>query len=336
MLRFALNGGGRIGRLILRGSLRRDRLVPVAVNDRFDAATLALGLRRDTLRGPWPGDAPQARGDHVRLGGSEVRVLTEPDPSACPWSELEVDVVVEATGRFITRNGAEGHLGAGARRVVVTAPLAGDDRPDAMVVPGVNDGDLQPGSRVLSLASCTTNCAAPILVVLHEKWGVLSTHLCTVHAYTSDQLLLDGSHEDPRRARAAALNVIPTTTGAVRALQEILPWTQGRIEGVSYRVPVGGGSLLEVVCLLEGRPRRAGEVVEALRDAAGDGRVLRVTEEPLVSSDVLGCEASALVDAPLVSVLEGGHVKVVAWYDNEAAYAARVLDVLEGLAERDL
>lgn len=334
MIRVGLNGCGRIGRLVLRGLLQsRGSLEVVALNEVADVQALASSLRRDTLHGEGWESATVLDGERLSLSGKEIRVSSAPQPQECPWKARAVDLVVEATGRFTRREEAEGHRVAGAERVVVTAPLLGASRPDLQLVPGVNDTDLTPEARIVSLASCTTNCAAPILKVLHETWGVVSTQLTTVHAYTGDQVLLDRAHPDPRRARAAALNIIPTTTKAETAMQEVLPWTRGRLEAISYRVPAPGGSLVELVCVLEQEGVEAAAINRVLESASAPGGVIETTREPLVSWDVLGCRASALVDTELTRALPGRLVKVVAWYDNESGYAARVVETVERLAE---
>ncbi len=334
-MRVAVNGFGRIGRnyvrcLIERGLLDRDRperrVEVVAVNDLWDAGTLAHLLEYDTTFGRL---ACEVGHDDtaIRVDGHTIPTFREKDPADLPWAELGVDLVIESTGKLRTREDAARHLKAGARRVLLSAP--GKDV-DATLVVGVNELDYDPvRHEVFSAASCTTNCVAPMVMVLHNAFGVLRGSLTTVHAYTNDQMLLDSPHKDPRRARAAAVNIIPTTTGAARAVGLVLPELAGRLDGVALRVPVENGSISQVTCELA-EPAGADEVRAAFA-AAADGPlrgVLRYSEQPLVSRDIVGDPASCVVDGTLTQTT-GSLVTAFGWYDNEWGYTNRLVDLTE-------
>jgi glyceraldehyde 3-phosphate dehydrogenase len=333
--RIAINGFGRIGRAVLRAAIERDADVEVvAVNDLTDAHALGHLLAYDSVYGHFP--APVAvEGDRLRVGDREVRALAESEPAALPWHELEVDVVLEATGRFRTRAAAAEHLAAGARAVVLSAPMKGTEPADANIVIGVNDGALDPKRhRIVTNASCTTNCLAPVAMVLHEAVGIRHGLMTTVHAYTSDQQLLDAPHKDLRRARAAALNLIPTSTGAAKALGLVLPELDGRLNGLAVRVPTPTGSLVDLTVETE-RPTSADEVNAAFAARADQGAltgVLAYSEDPIVSSDIVKSPYSSIFDAPLTTVIGGTLVKVIAWYDNEWGYANRLLELAQRVA----
>jgi glyceraldehyde 3-phosphate dehydrogenase len=332
--RVAINGFGRIGRLVLRTALQegRDDLEFVAVNDLTDSATLAHLFRYDSVHRTFPGRVDWADGA-IRVDGREIRVLSERDPAALPWGELGVDVVVESSGRFTHRRDAAKHLEAGARKVIISAPAKEED---VTVVLGVNEQMYDPDAHdVISNASCTTNCLAPVVKVLHESFGVERGLMTTIHAYTNDQSILDAPHKDLRRARAAALSMIPTTTGAARATALVLPELKGRIDGMAIRVPTPDVSLVDLTAVV-GREVTGDEVNGAFRTAAAGPLkgILGVEEGPLVSVDFTGDARSSVVDAASTSVSQGVLVKVLAWYDNEWGYASRVVDLVRYVGER--
>jgi len=329
-IRVGINGFGRIGRLVFRVLCGRPEFEVVAVNDLSDPKSLALLLRYDSVHGRFPGTVEAGDGE-LRVDGRAVRVLAVKDPAALPWKDLEIPFVVESTGAFTKRADLEKHLAAGARKVVLTVPPKDDV--DAMVVLGVNDGVLRPEHRIVSNASCTTNCLAPLAKVLHDAFGIQHGLMTTVHAYTNDQRILDLVHKDPRRARAAALNIIPTTTGAARAVGKIIPELKGKLDGYALRVPVPDGSVVDLTAVL-GKDVTAAEVNAAVREAAAGPMkgFLEYTEDPIVSSDVVGSSVSCLFDAGSTMVMAGRMVKVVAWYDNEWGYSCRVADLLSRLA----
>lgn len=325
--RVAVNGFGRIGRNVLRAAKRSGAdLTFVAVNDLADAPTLAHLLKHDSVHGAYPGRV-EVDEDAVVVDGEPVRVFSERDPARLPWGELGVDVVVESTGVFRTRELASRHLEAGARKVVVSAPAIGED---ATIVMGVNHDRYNPERHhLLSNASCTTNCLAPVAKVLLERFGFARGLMTTIHAYTAGQSVLDGPHKDLRRARAAAMSMIPTTTGAARAISLVLPELDGKLDGMAIRVPTPNVSLVDLVAEVE-EDATPEEVNDAFRAAAQDGLagILRVEDEPLVSVDYTGESASSVVDVPSTSVMGGRLVKVLAWYDNEWGYASRVVDLV--------
>ncbi|MGZ4352623.1 MAG: type I glyceraldehyde-3-phosphate dehydrogenase [Gaiellaceae bacterium] len=329
-VRVAVNGFGRIGRNALRAAFERDLDVTfVAVNDVTDAATLAHLLKYDTVYGPFPGTV-EAKDDAIVVDGIEIPVLCELDPAKLPWAELEVDVAIESTGKFLARADAEKHLEAGAAKVLLSAP--GKD-PDATVVLGVNfDTAYDPAAhRIVSNASCTTNCLAPVAKVLHEAIGIEHGVMTTIHAYTADQRLIDAPHKDLRRARSAAENVVPTSTGAAKAIGLVVPELAGRLQGFAVRVPVPTGSLVDLT-VEASHPTSVEEVNEAFRARADTGSlkgILRYSEEPLVSSDIVKSPYSSIFDAPLTTVVGGTLVKVLAWYDNEWGYSNRMIELAQ-------
>lgn len=328
-LRVAINGFGRIGRMMLRAALqRRAPLEFVGINDLTDAATLAHLLQYDSVHGRFPGSV-RAEDSAIIIDGHRIPVSASPTLEDIPWGD--VDVVVEATGKFTRRADAEKHLQRGARRVLLTAPPK--DSADAVIVLGVNDHTLTGQERIISNASCTTNCIAPMVKVLHDAFGVESALMVTVHAYTNDQRILDLPHKDLRRARAAALNIIPTTTGAARAVGAVLPELKGRIDGYALRVPVPDGSITDLTAVLR-RPVTREEVNAAFREAAEGALrgILQYTEEPLVSSDIIGNPHSCILDG-LSTMAQGTLVKVVGWYDNEWGYVNRLVDLLLRLGD---
>lgn len=332
-IRVGINGFGRIGRILFRAILEGGYDIDVvAVNDLTDAKTLAHLLRYDSVHGRL-GMEVSSEENRIIVGGRAIEVLSQPEPSRLPWGELEVHTVVEATGRFTRREAAAKHLEAGAQRVLVTAPSRGAD---ATIVPGVNHETYDPGRhRVVSLASCTTNCLAPMVKVLHDHFGVERGLMTTIHAYTNNQRLLDMQHRDLRRARAAAVNIVPTTTGAARAIGLVLPELDGRLNGMAMRVPVSNVSITDLVAQLSGEAS-AEEVNKAYRGEAEGGLrgILAYTEEPLVSSDFIHDPHSVTIDG-LSTMAVGSLVKVVGWYDNEWGYCNRLAWMLEYMAQRE-
>ena len=334
--RVAINGFGRIGRAVLRIILDRPSspIEVVAINDLADHEVLAYLLQRDSVMGTLE-QRVTVRDGRMTVGGHHILMVRESSPAALPWRELGVDVVIESTGAFRTRDMLEQHLEAGAGRVLLTVPAK--DGIDSTVVLGVNEGDLDASDRIISNASCTTNCLAPVAKVLDDAFGIVRGVMTTVHAYTNDQRLADVPHKDLRRSRAATENIIPTSTGAARAVGTVLPALSGRLDGMAMRVPVPDGSLVELVAELS-TDVDTGTVNGALRRAArGSMRnVLQYSEEPLVSSDIIGNDHSSIFDAGGTEVLGKRLVKVVAWYDNEWGYSSRVVDLIELLGSMPL
>ncbi len=332
-VRVGINGFGRIGRNFLRALRTHGADVEiVAVNDITDAATLAHLLRYDSVFGRFDGEVA-VDGDAIVVDGDPVRVLAERDPASLPWKELGVEIVVESTGRFTDRDGAATHLEAGARKVVISAPAKGED---LTVVLGVNDDQYDPERHhLISNASCTTNCVAPMAKVLRDTFGIERGLMTTIHAYTNDQQILDLPHKDLRRARAAAVNIIPTSTGAAKATSLVIPDLKGKMDGMAVRVPVPDGSVTDLVCVLP-REVTKDEVNAAYRSAAGEGPLagkLVYTEDPIVSSDIVGSPASCTFDS-LATMAIGSLVKVVGWYDNEWGYSNRLADLVELVAAK--
>jgi glyceraldehyde 3-phosphate dehydrogenase len=330
-VRVAINGFGRIGRNVFRAA--RDRggdFEIVAVNDLTSAATLAHLLKYDSIHGAYP-DAVSAGDDGLVVNGKPVAVLSERDPAALAWGDLGVEIVVESTGFFTKRDGAAKHLAAGARKVIISAPAT---EPDVTICMGVNDKAYDPATHhIISNASCTTNCLAPLAKVLLDTFGIQRGFMTTTHAYTGDQALLDAPHNDLRRARAAAMNVIPTTTGAAKAIGLVIPELLGKLDGISMRVPVPDGSATDLVAVLDREVSRD-EVNEAFANAADTGNftgILQYTDDPIVSGDIVGNSFSAIFDSKL-TMANGNLVKVLAWYDNEWGYSCRVVDLINKIA----
>jgi glyceraldehyde 3-phosphate dehydrogenase len=330
MIRVGINGFGRIGRTVFRILSDRDDIAVAAINDLYDNAHLAYLLKYDTVMRVFEKDVSTDR-DTLTVGGRKVLMTEEKDPAKIPWGKLGVDVVVESTGVLLTREKLQGHLAAGAKKVVLTVPP--NDEVDAMVVMGVNDGSLKPEHRIVSNASCTTNCLAPLAKILDESFGIEEGLVTTVHAYTNDQRLADVPHKDLRRSRAAAENIIPTTTGAARAVGKVLPQLKGKLDGMAMRVPVPDGSIVDLTCRLK-KPVTAEEVNGAVRRAAEGplARIVEYSEVPLVSSDIIGNPHSSIFDALSTRASNDGYLNVVAWYDNEWGYSNRVVDLIERLA----
>lgn len=326
-MRIAINGFGRIGRAVFRIADQRDDIEVVAINDLFDDEALAYLLTYDTVMGGFPGGV-SLDGDCLVTLNSRARMLKERDPQQLPWGELGVDAVVESTGVFRAREQLEMHLNAGAGRVLLTVPAK--DKIDYTVVLGVNEDKLKAEHRLISNASCTTNCLAPLARVLHETFGIRGGIINTVHAYTNDQSLADVPHSDWRRSRAAAENIIPTSTGAARAVGEVLPELNGRLDGIASRVPVPDGSVVDLFVELE-KSASAAAINDAVQNASQSTRlasVLEYTTDPIVSSDIIGNPHSSIFDASFTQAAGGNYAKVLSWYDNEWGYSNRVCDVL--------
>ena len=334
MKRLAINGFGRIGRALARIALAdtTPTFDIVAINDLSSPESLRYLLQYDSTHRKLQERVELVDGV-LKVGRLNMRIVREADPAKLPWKEMEIDVVVESTGRFRTRTAASAHLTAGARRVVLSAPGDSKDAPDATVVYGINHGDVKPTDTVISAASCTTTCLAPVAKALDEAFGVICGTMTTVHSYTNDQVVLDVVHKDWRRGRACAQNIIPTSTGAAKAIGLVLPQLAGKLQGGAMRVPTADVSLIDLV-VLTAKPATVATVTEALRATAAQllPGTLRIEDEPVVSSDLIGEATGSVVDAELVSVVGSNLVKVVAWYDNEWGYANRLYALLEALA----
>lgn len=335
-MKIGINGFGRIGRLVLRAAFIKGAqdLEFVAVNDLADVQVLAHLLKYDSVHGRFPAEV-EHKGDAIFVGGKEIKVLSVKEPQGLPWRELGVDVVVESTGAFTEREKASLHLSAGAKKVVISAPAK---KPDITIVMGVNHENYDPlNHHIISNASCTTNCLAPVVKVLHENFKVKRGLMTTVHAYTNDQRILDLVHKDLRRARAAALSMIPTTTGAAVAIGEVIPELRGKLDGMAIRVPTPNVSLVDLVVEVEKEVSKD-MVNEAFKRASEDKLkgILGYTEEPLVSVDFNGNTLSAIVDGLSTMVIDGKMVKVLAWYDNEMGYSMRTVDLLSYIAQRGI
>ena len=325
-----INGFGRIGRSVFRILSERDDINVVCINDLFENEQLAYLLKYDTVMGIFKKEVT-ATDDALYVGDQKVVMTEHRDPGAIPWKDLGVDVVIESTGVFRERAPLEKHLTAGAKKVLLTVPAK--EEIDATIVLGVNDDDLKTEHRIVSNASCTTNCLAPIAKIIDDSFGLEEGFITTVHAYTNDQRLADVPHKDFRRSRAAGENIIPTTTGAARAVGKVLPRLKGKLDGLAMRVPVPDGSIVDLVCRL-GKNASAEDVNGAVR-AAAEGpmqRVLEYSEEPLVSSDIIGNPHSSIFDAMSTSSLQDGYLRVVSWYDNEWGYSNRVVDLIDKMA----
>uniref|UniRef100_C5D7M5 Glyceraldehyde-3-phosphate dehydrogenase n=1 Tax=Geobacillus sp. (strain WCH70) TaxID=471223 RepID=C5D7M5_GEOSW len=333
-VKIGINGFGRIGRNVFRAALKNPNIEVVAVNDLTDANTLAHLLKYDSVHGKLDAEV-SVNGNNIVVNGKEIVVKAERDPAQLAWNELGVDIVVESTGRFTKREDAAKHLEAGAKKVIISAPAKDED---ITIVMGVNQDKYDPANHhIISNASCTTNCLAPFAKVLHEKFGIVRGMMTTVHAYTNDQQILDLPHKDLRRARAAAESIIPTTTGAAKAVALVLPELKGKLNGMAMRVPTPNVSVVDLVAELE-KEVTVEEVNAALKEAAeGELKgILAYSEEPLVSRDYNGSTASSTIDALSTMVLEGKMVKVVSWYDNETGYSHRVVDLAAYIASKGL
>jgi glyceraldehyde 3-phosphate dehydrogenase len=333
-VKIGINGFGRIGRTVFRAALNNPNVEVVAVNDLTDANTLAHLLKYDSVHGTLNAEV-SVNGNNIVVNGKEIVVKAERDPAQLAWDELGVDIVVESTGRFRNREDAAKHLEAGAKKVIISAPAKNED---ITIVMGVNQDKYDPANHhIISNASCTTNCLAPFAKVLHEKFGIVRGMMTTVHSYTNDQQILDLPHKDLRRARAAAESIIPTTTGAAKAVALVLPELKGKLNGMAMRVPTPNVSVVDLVAELE-KEVTVEEVNAALKEAAeGELKgILAYSEEPLVSRDYNGSTASSTIDALSTMVLEGKMVKVVSWYDNETGYSHRIVDLVEYIASKGL
>ena len=324
-IKVAINGFGRIGRVFLRAALKKPMIEIVAINDLTDTKTLAHLLKYDSVHGKFEGTV-HADQDSLIINGKKIKITAFSDPAQLPWKEMEVDVVLESTGFFLDTISAQKHLSAGAKKVLLSAPPK--DHDIKTIVMGVNDHTLLKEDRIISNASCTTNCAAPMIKVL-LKWGIEDVYISTVHSYTGDQRLHDAPHKDLRRARAAALNIVPTSTGAAKATTKIFPELEGKVGGCGIRVPVPDGSLTDITCILE-RHAEAKEINAEFKRAAQEelSGILEYTEDPIVSSDIVGNPHSCILDSEFTAVV-GNMVKIIGWYDNEGGYSNRLTDLIE-------
>ncbi len=329
-IRVGINGFGRIGRLVFRIMQNDPDFEVVAINDLTDAVTLAHLLKYDSIHGRFDGTVVAGE-DYMEVNGKKIQISAIKDPAQLPWKELGVEYVVESTGVFRTRDKVALHLKAGAKKVILTVPAK--DEIDATIVLGVNDKELKPEHQIVSNASCTTNCLAPLAKVLHDNFGIRKGLMVTVHAYTNDQRVLDLPHKDLRRARAAGVNIIPTTTGAAKAVGKVIPELNGKLDGYALRVPVPDGSITDLTAELE-KSVTVEEINAAMKKAAENELkgILQYCEDPVVSSDIVGNPHSSIFDSLSTKVLDGNLIKVVSWYDNEFGYSNRVVDLLKKMA----
>jgi glyceraldehyde 3-phosphate dehydrogenase len=330
-VRVGINGFGRIGRLVFRVMAQRPQdFEVVAINDLSDAKNLAFLLKYDSVHGPFKGTV-EAGENALIVDGKEIRITTEKDPANLPWRALGCQVALESTGFFTNKASLQKHIDAGAQKVVLSAPAK--DKLDATIVLGVNDDQLKPTDRIISNASCTTNCLAPMAKVLHSAFGIEKGLMTTCHAYTNDQRVADQIHSDPYRARAAAINIIPSTTGAAKAVGEVIPDLNGKLTGIALRVPVPDGSITDLTCLLR-RDVTKDEVNQAMKEAASKAPlqgIIQYTTDPLVSSDIVGNPHSCIFMADWTQVMQGNLIKTIAWYDNEWGYSCRTADLITRL-----
>jgi len=334
-VKIGINGFGRIGRNVFRQTLDNENVEVVAINDLTDAKMLAHLLKFDSIHGKLDEEVT-VNGSNIVVGGKEIKVLSERDPANLGWKDLGVEIVIESTGRFTNRNDAQKHMDAGAKKVIISAPAKEED---LTMVLGVNEKDYDPAKHhIVSNASCTTNCIAPMAKVLHNAFGLKRGLMTTVHSYTNDQQILDLPHKDYRRARAAATNIIPTSTGAAKVVGKVLPELNGRLNGMAVRVPTPDGSLTDLVAELDKEVTEE-EVNQEFKDAATNGElkgILEYSEDPLVSADIVGNPHSSIFDSLSTMTLEGNMVKIVSWYDNEMGYSARCVDMAQYLSEQGL
>lgn len=330
-IKVAINGFGRIGRLTFRAMLSYDNIEILALNDLTDAKTLAHLLKYDSIHGRYPGQV-SAEEDSIIVDGKKFRVYAEKDPSFLPWNDLGVDIVVESTGVFRNRQKLQKHLDAGAKKIVLTVPADSKTDVDRTIVLGVNNQDLHPDDRILSNASCTTNCLAPVAKVLNDNFGIKRGLMNTIHSYTNDQIILDAPHKDLRRARAAALSIIPTSTGAAKAIGLVIPELEGKLDGLAMRVPTPDGSVVDLTCELN-REVTKEEINEAIKKAAEGPMkgILEYCSDPIVSMDIIGNPHSSIFDSKLTQVMNGNLVKIISWYDNEFGYSQRVVQLVSML-----
>jgi len=327
-IKVGINGFGRIGRLTYRALLSKNNVEVVAINDLTDAKTLAHLLKYDSVHGKFPGEVA-VEGDSLVVNGKKFTVMAEKDPANLPWAALGVEIVIECTGIFRTREKLSKHLTAGAKKVLLSVPSDSKDDVDATIVLGVNDNTLTPGMKLISNASCTTNCLAPIAKVLNDSFGIKKGLMNTIHSYTNDQIILDAPHKDLRRARAAAISIIPTKTGAAKAIGLVIPELEGKLDGFSVRVPTPDGSLVDLTCELSKKTTR--DEINAAMKAAADGPmkgILEYIDEPLVSVDIIGNTHSSIFDSLLTKVIGGNFIKIISWYDNENGYSQRMADLV--------
>jgi len=329
-IRVGINGFGRIGRNVLRAIIKRGGIDVLAINDLADSKSLAVLLRYDSVHGILQGNV-EAKEKSLIVNGKEIQLLIEKDPSKLPWKSMAVDIVIESTGIFTSRAECAKHLDAGAKKVILSAPAK--DKIDATIVVGVNTKDLKPEHKIVSNASCTTNCLAPLVKVLHDNFGIEKGLMTTIHAYTNDQRISDLIHKDLRRARAAAINIIPTTTGAAKAIGEVIPSLKGKLDGLAMRVPVANGSVTDFVAMLS--KDATIESINAAMKKAAEGElkgILQYCEDPIVSSDIIGNPHSSVFDSELTYVIDKRMIKVIAWYDNEWGFSNRIIDLIELIA----
>ena len=332
-IKIGINGFGRIGRSVLRAAklIRKSDFDFVAINDLTDAEKLSTVLKYDSVHGTYPGEISISNGN-LSVDGDIIKMVSERNPADLPWGELDVDFVIEATGLFRERKQLEGHLNAGAKKVILTVPPKDDI--DATIVLGVNDDTLTGEEKIISNASCTTNCAATVTKVIHEAFDIKRGYLSTIHAYTMDQKLLDYPHKDMRRARAASLSIIPTSTGAAKTLGVVLPSLAGKIDGMSFRVPIPDGSIVDLIFEVN-KPTTVEEINRVMKEATENDMMgyIEYTEDPIVSVDIQGNIHSAIFDSQLTRAMDPNFIKVSAWYDNEMGYACRVVDLISKISE---
>ncbi|MCK9618397.1 MAG: type I glyceraldehyde-3-phosphate dehydrogenase [Lentimicrobiaceae bacterium] len=330
-IRLAINGFGRIGRVTFRKLLQNNNIEVVAINDLTDTETLAHLLKYDSVHGLFNGEVLVKNG-YLLVNNKKIKILSEENPEKLPWKDLDIDVVLESTGKFVDKENASKHLIAGAKKVIISAPAKADQDDVKYVVLGINDEIIDKNDRIISNSSCTTNCVAPMIKVLDDCWGIAEGFITTVHSYTRDQNLLDAPHKDLRRARAAAYSIIPTTTGAAKAATKIFPHLKNDLGGCGIRVPVPDGSLTDLTCTLK-KATTIEEINAAFKEAAGGylKGIMQYTEDPIVSIDIVGNTHSAIFDAGLTAVLgkDNKLVKIVAWYDNETGYSSRLVELVE-------
>lgn len=332
-IKVAINGFGRIGRITFRGLIQKDNIEVVALNDLTNAATLGHLLKYDSIHGKFPGEV-SVDGDYLIVNGKRIKIYAEKDPINLPWKELGVDIVIESTGVFRNKEKMGKHITAGAKKVILTVPADNKDDVDATIVLGVNDHMLKPEMQFISNASCTTNCLAPVAKVLNDNFGIVRGLMNTVHSYTNDQIILDSPHSDLRRARAAGVSIIPTKTGAAKAVGLVIPELSGKLDGFAMRVPTPDGSVVDLTVELSKKVTKE-EINAAMKQAAETTMkgIMEYCTDPIVSVDIIGNKHSSIFDSMLTQVMDGNFVKVVSWYDNEYGYSNRIVDLTERLAQ---
>lgn len=335
MVKVAINGFGRIGRMVFKAGHNDKDIEFVAINDLTDTKTLAHLLKYDSVHGKFDGKV-EYTSDSLVIDGKKIKVFAEKDPEKLPWKDLKVDVVVESTGYFTEYDAAYKHIKAGAKKVLLSAPGKGD-KPIKTIVHGINDDKISKEDLIISNASCTTNCIAPVLYVIQNKFGIKRGFMNTIHAYTGDQNLVDGPHKDLRRARSAAVNIVPTSTGAAKAIGEVIPELKGKMDGISIRVPVPDGSCADLVMELEKDVKKE-DINNTIKEAASKELkgILEYTQEPLVSQDIVCNPHSSIFDAQLTNVIGGNFVRIVAWYDNEWGYSVRMIDMIKQMNKKGM